>query len=90
MTRQEFDEISDEVFAEIVRATEKHPEFPEDPVGMTSILSEESGEAAREANRIVYDKEGKLSDLRKELIQSACVSYRAVAVVKKLQKKEER
>lgn len=89
MTSDEFMKIGIEIFEEILRAESKHPEFPDDPVGMISILTEESGEAAREANKIVYDKDGKVSDLKKEVIQTACVCYRALQRIKKLKEVED-
>lgn len=68
----------DAVYQELKSAEKKHPVFPTDIVHATAILSEEAGEAVREANRIADDKCGSIEEWRTEILQTAAVCFRVL------------
>lgn len=74
--------IYKEIEAELDRAKELHPDFPESIVRMVSIMAEEAGEAIREANRIEDDGTGDPAALRTELIQTAAMCVRCLENLK--------
>lgn len=82
MEKSVFDEISSEVLKEIEFAEFKHPEFPVDLVYKSALLTEEVGEATREANFICMEKKQSVDAFKKEVIQTACVCYRILASMK--------
>jgi len=74
----EINALFDEIWNELDRAEEKWPDFPSnDVVHAISILSEESGECVREANRL---KLGNVNygRLRSELIQTGAMVLRCL------------
>lgn len=73
--------ILNEIKAELERAKELHPDFPESIVAMVSIMAEEAGEAIREANRIEDDGNGDVEALRTELVQTAAMCVRCLEQV---------
>jgi hypothetical protein len=75
--------IIDWIFTELRKAEEKHPGWPNDYVHMVGIVTEEVGEAMREAIDIEYKmgrgtRAEKVERLRKELTQSAAMAIRAL------------
>lgn len=71
--------IFNEIEAELERAKELHPKFPSGYVRMTAIMSEEAGEAVREANRLADHEDGASVDaLKTELIQTAAMCVRCL------------
>ncbi len=67
------------VLTELARAEYIHPDWPNDLIHQVSIMSEEAGEAVREANRLVIDHEtDSLDDLKAELIQTAAMCLRII------------
>lgn len=69
-----------EVLSEIASAKTKHPEWPADHVSRAAIVSEEAGEVIREANHLREGK-GDVRLLRSELIQTAGVCLRMIAIM---------
>ena len=72
-----------EVAKEMQRAIDKHPKFPTDVVKMVSLVSEESGEAVREAN-LMDEGEGSFAALKLELYQTIQVSFRALNAIREV------
>ena len=64
------------VMQEVKRARAKHPNWPTDVLEATAIISEESGEAIREALQIYQGEMDDESFLTKEVIQTAAVCIR--------------
>ena len=65
------------VIKEMSRAEEKHPKFPTDVVKMMGIITEESGEAMREANHM-DEGNGSIEELKNELYQTIGTCFRAL------------
>lgn len=78
-------EILQDILTELQLCKLKHPEFPADLVGMTSIMAEEAGEAVREANSIHFERKGNFEQYKRELRQTAAVCIR---ILETLQKKK--
>lgn len=75
-----------EIFAELRKAEEKFPGWPEDNIHGVAILVEEAGEAMQAALDVYY--RGKDIDfLKKELAQSAAMAIRALFAIMKKEKK---
>ena len=66
-----------EIISELIDAKAKHPDWPTDLIHQIAIMSEESGEAVRAALNHVYHGED-ISELRKELIQTAAMCIRCL------------
>ena len=64
------------MYQELKAAEKKHPVFPTNIVKATAILSEESGEAVQEANRIDDDKNGSIEKWKTEVLQTAAMCFR--------------
>lgn len=81
--------ILNEIQNELERAKELHPKFPSGYVRMTAIMSEEAGEAVREANRLADHEDGASVDaLKTELIQTAAMCIRCLEKLKKRREKK--
>lgn len=70
------DKYRDDVLRAIESAEERHPSFPVSFVRMASILTEESGEVCREANKLEDDHNGSVESFRIEIMHTICVCYR--------------
>lgn len=81
MNREDFNSIAESVFAEVQSAEKKHPEFPDDLVYKAALLSEEAGEAVREANFVCMEKKKSVEDFKEEVTQAACVCFRILATM---------
>jgi len=60
---------------ELTKAIEQHPNWPDDILHAMAIINEESGEATRAALHIYYEN-GRVEDLKQELIQTAAMCIR--------------
>jgi len=69
--------VLEAIFLELGKAEERHPFWPTDKVHAAAIVTEEAGELLQAANSYeeTADKDY-LNDMRKEAIQTACVSIR--------------
>ena len=76
MTTKE--DVISEVFAELKRAEDKFPGFPEDVVHQAGILCEESGEAMQAALDYYYGRKKTKDIYVCELIQTAAMALRAL------------
>lgn len=66
-----------EVLAELSRATEKFPTWPNDPLHAVAILGEEFGELTRAAMQAVYEPhKGGREQVREEAVQTAAMALR--------------
>jgi NTP pyrophosphatase (non-canonical NTP hydrolase) len=65
------------IFAELRKAEEKYPGWPDDPVHAVAVLVEEAGEAMKEALDVYYKKK-ESRDLVKELAQTGAMAIRAL------------
>lgn len=60
---------------ELIRAKEKHPDYPENMFQQLAIMQEEAGEVTKAVLHYHYEN-GSLSDVRNELIQTAAMCMR--------------
>ena len=67
--------LIEEIRLELVRAKNKHPDWPEDVIHCAAIVSEESGELIRAAIQFKYEN-GTQEEMRKEAIQTATMAIR--------------
>ena len=63
---------------ELCRAIKKWPGWPTDPIHAAAIVSEESGELVRAANRFTYEG-ADLSEMKKEAVQVGAMAMRFLA-----------
>lgn len=85
-------EIADQVITEMLRAERKHPNYPgmTNPVRCINIITEELGEAAREANDLTRpgdplapDEEAEIrARLLKETVETAATCFRLIKAIK--------
>jgi hypothetical protein len=61
------------VLQEFLRARQKHPDWPTDPIHAVNIITEEVGELAMAANDFYWQGRGGMAD---EAIQSGAMSIR--------------
>jgi hypothetical protein len=69
------------ILDELLRAKDKHPDYPNDVIHMASIISEESGELVRASNQWEYEfnekRSGEMYDnLIEEAVQTAAMCVR--------------
>ena len=69
-------EIIELIRAEVERAMQKHPAWPNDPVHAAAIVSEEAGELTRAANRFYCRDYGTVEEMEKEAVQTGAMAYR--------------
>ena len=68
-----------EIRLEIERARKKFPRWPNCPIHAASVVVEEAGELAKEANQCVYEPaKGSRENLRAEAIQTAAMCVRFI------------
>ena len=67
--------ILTEIFAELQRAKQKHPIFPDDPIHAAAILGEESGELTQAALDFVYHN-GTIERMKEEAVQCGAMAIR--------------
>ena len=72
--------IVNDILKELKRAEQKFPDFPEDIIHKVGIMAEESGEATRASLQYVYEN-GKIDDLKEELIQTAAMCIRCLKTI---------
>ena len=63
------------IAAELMRAKDKFPGFPEDPIHAASILGEEAGEVIKAALQYTY-QDGVKGDMIKEAVQTGAMAIR--------------
>ena len=61
--------------AELTKAKQKHPDYPDDMFRQVAIINEESGEATKAVLCYHYEN-GSIEDIKKELIQTAAMCMR--------------
>ena len=61
--------------AELTKAKQKHPDYPDDMFRQVAIINEESGEATKAVLHYHYEN-GSIEDIKKELIQAAAMCMR--------------
>lgn len=66
-----------DIMKELRNAESKHPSMGQDMVHRAAVVSEESGELVRATLMHHYEK-GKLSDVRKEAVQTAAMAIRFI------------
>lgn len=67
--------LESEVRAELLRAIEKFPTWPTDPIHAAMVVAEESGELMKDVLQAVYEP-GKKGDVRAEAIQTTAMCLR--------------
>lgn len=75
--------IISNILDELNKAKIKYPEWPDDIIHQVSIMNEESGESIRAALNHIYHNED-ISELKKELIQTAAMCIRCLERLQKL------
>jgi NTP pyrophosphatase (non-canonical NTP hydrolase) len=74
-----FDPVVEEclvdILVEYLRARQKHPDWPTDPVHAAAVLGEESGELTQAALQFYYDDADK-EDMYQEAVQCGAMSLR--------------
>ncbi|AWI09988.1 hypothetical protein [Ereboglobus luteus] len=69
--------VVDEIMAEVTRATQKFPTWPDDPLHALAVIGEEFGELTKEALQLTYEPHKSSPEaMRKEAIQCAAMSLR--------------
>lgn len=69
--------IPDEISAELRRAIDKFPTWPDDPFHALAILGEEFGELTKAVVEFTYEPhKASVADVRKEAIQTAAMAIR--------------
>ena len=76
--------VFDSVRRELNRAEKLHPVWPNDPIHVVAIVTEECGEAMREAIDVRYFRHGDRDRLEKELVQTAAMAIRALVNIDKI------
>lgn len=76
--RTGFDEVMHWVATELIRAEGLHPGWPTDPIHVCGIITEECGEAMKEAIDLMWNRENSTEKLRAELVQTAAMAVRAL------------
>lgn len=62
---------------EVVRATNKFPTWPTDPIHALAVVQEEVGELAKEVLQLTYEPhKSSLAAVRREAVQTAAVALR--------------
>lgn len=72
-----------DIDAELKRAKEIHPDFPDDLFQQTSIMIEEAGEVVKAVNEWAWFS-GPIDDIRNELIQTAAMCMRVLENINQL------
>lgn len=75
------DEVISLIFSELRAAEKKHPCWPDDVIHAVAILTEEAGEAMKEAIDVTYVGKS-INDLKKELAQTGAMAIRALLNLK--------
>lgn len=69
--------ITDEIAAEVARATTKFPTWPTDPLHALAVLGEEFGELTKAALQLTYEPhKTSAAEVRTEAIQTAAMALR--------------
>jgi hypothetical protein len=72
-----FNEINQELKAELNKATTKYPQWPTDPLHAIAVLGEEFGELTKSVLQWTYEPhKTSMEELRMEAIQTAAMSMR--------------
>ena len=64
-----------DIESELNKAIAKHPNYPDDMFRQVTIMNEEAGEVSKAVLHYHYE-DGSISDVRKELIQTAAMCMR--------------
>jgi len=67
--------------AELNKAKQKHPDYPDDMFRQVAIINEESGEATKAVLHYHYEN-GSIENIKKELIQTAAMCMRMLEKLK--------
>ena len=85
----ESNKVIDLIICELKKAEEKHPGWPTDRIHAVSIITEEVGEAMREAIDITYfPQNGSEERLIKELAQIGAMAIRALKSIEPQRKED--
>ena len=69
--------VLEDIAAEVVRATGKHPLWPTDPLHAVAVLNEEVGELTKAILETIYEPhKSTKADVREEAIQTAAMAMR--------------
>jgi hypothetical protein len=66
---------------ELKKARDKHPVFPIEPTAVVAIVTEEVGEAAKEAVELTWARKDDPTNLYTELAQTAVTCIRGISSV---------
>jgi hypothetical protein len=91
--------VTGDIYEEIVRSCEKHPQYPRDPLRRVAIMVEEAGEALKDAvdltrpinvaghpDYVAYvesELKQKRKDMRRELVQTAAMCVKALLAMRR-------
>ena len=73
----EIQSIVAEIISELKKAKIKWPEYYNDVIHAVSVMNEEAGEVIQAALDLTYDN-GSIEKVKKELIQTAAMCFRAL------------
>lgn len=74
--QETFKPIAKEIKYELLRAIEKHPNYPKNKYEQLAILQEEVGEVTKAVLQLQQEGKGNIDDIKAELIQSAAMCIR--------------
>lgn len=74
--QETFKPIAKEIKYELLRAIEKHPNYPKNKYEQLAILQEEVGEVTKAVLQLEQEGKGNIDDIKAELIQSAAMCIR--------------
>ncbi len=75
-----------DILTELEFTKEVHPKYYKDVIHAVALVNEEAGEAIAAALDYTYTEDGSIEHIKKELIQTAAMCFRALENIENLRK----
>ena len=83
------DQIIEDIQNELVRAFDRFPEFPTDPVHAAAIVAEEAGELVRASLQATYQQaDWEWEEVKEEAVQTAAIALRFLVMMPYMKKRK--